>query len=160
MTILWHKFGKASHVKVTEMKNTLLVLFILNSICFQAYCQNQLKIFDDCSFLENLHFKKGTDTVVVKATILELGKMSDRENLWDLEKIGKLKTKDFGYAIHFQPVNCAKAFYISSRDTSIVALSLFNPRTIGQQYLLTCVIYQDYKLFDYPFFIIEKVMKE
>ena len=142
------------------MKNNLLVLFILNSICFQAYCQNQLKIFDDCSFLENLHFKKGTDTVVIKATILELSKMPDSEILNDLEKKGKLKAKDFGYAIYFQPVNCAKAFGISSRDTSVVALSLFNPRTMGQQYLLTCVFYQDYKLFDFPFFIIEKVIKE
>jgi predicted Zn-ribbon and HTH transcriptional regulator len=110
--------------------------------------------------MENLHFKNGIDTVLVEGIIIEMGKKTDQEILQNLEKEGKLKVKDFGYALSFKPASCSKSFYISSRDTSELVKKLFNEKFAGTKVLLTCIFFEKYKLYDSPFFIIDKVQME
>lgn len=87
----------------------------------------------------------------------EVGKISDRETLKKLESKGILKSKDFGYALVFHPIGCEKTYYISCRDSGKQALSLFKLGGEETKVKLSCIVFENYKLWDYPYFIVDKV---
>jgi hypothetical protein len=137
-------------------KILIVALALLFYSCF-AKCQTVAER-ESCDFLKNLIFKNGTDTIFIKVTITEIGRWpSGADIMKKLEKEGKLREKDFSYAIGFIPNNCNNEYYTASKDTGEVALSLFKPERTGTQILLTCIVFENYKMRDYPFFVIDKV---
>ena len=142
------------------MKEFLVIVVIsVFYPCF-ANCQEVAKS-DSCNLFNTLKFRNGIDTILVRGTLIEMGMWPPGDsNLKKLEKEGKLKEKDFSYAVGFIPDNCTKQYYIASRDTSKIAKSLFNPKCIGTHILVICIVFENYKLWSYPFFIIDKIERE
>jgi len=138
------------------MKTSLLVL-ICGILYLDSIGQTDSTKSPNCNFLNVIQFKDGKAKIEIEAIISEVGKVSDHEILKTLEINGMLKSKDFGYALSFHPVGCNKTYYISSRDSSVGALSLFKLGGIETKTKLTFTVFENYKLWDYPFFVIDKV---
>lgn len=107
--------------------------------------------------LDNATLSGKTDTIQVKATYISIGKISQAGLLKKLEKQKKLKSKDFTYAIEFQPDNCTKKYYMPCRDKEKMA-TLAGIKDTKKPLYLTCVRFKGYeKYYGEPFFIITKV---
>lgn len=136
------------------MKKCFTTTFL---VCVLLTGTTQMDVTDSsCNFLKNLKYKSGKANIFVEATYLELGSISDEQILKKLEKDKYLQAKNFGYAVAFKVKNCSKLYYVSSQDRSPFANSLFteqNPRSV----LLHCTVFRDYKLWDYQFFVINKI---
>lgn len=139
------------------MKNLILYLATALLTYNQANAQNDSTQLSNCDFLNSIKFKNGIAKIKIKAITNEVSRMSDMNILKKLEKEGKLRAKDFGYAVVFRPIGCSKTYYISSRDHSKNALSLFKLGGVETNITITCIVFENYKLWDYPFFIIDKV---
>lgn len=131
------------------MRNILLIISLL--LCLNSTAQTS-----DCSFLNNINYKDGIGVILIKAELTEVGLRSDSPILTKLEKEGKLNEKDFGFAILLQPENCKSKYYVSCKDTSDLAKGLFT-YTTPHCYQVTLTVFQKYKIFDCPFFVINKI---
>ena len=136
---------------------TFLLFLICGILYLDGKGQSDSSKSPNCNFLNLVQFKDGKAKIEIVAIITEVGKVSDKEILKELENKGMLKSKDFGYALNFHPVGCNTTYYISSRDSSSAALSLFKLGGVETKTKLTCTVFEKYKLWDYPFFVIDKV---
>lgn len=141
------------------MKKYLLFLFGILLLHLQSRAQNVFAT-GECNMLDTLKFKNSIAKIQFRATTNEVGRVSDREILKKLEKAGKLKAKDFGYAIAFRPLGCTRTYYISSGDGGEDAQRLFKLGGIETNVRLFCTVYEKFKMWDYPFFVIDKVQIE
>ena len=114
----------------------------------------------ECSFLKNLNFKNGSDTVVIKAKYEEIHRVVVSKQLRELDHKKLLKLSDFKYNIGFTPEGCQTPYTAVSRDSSSTALSLFNENYSGRKVVLTCIAYEGYSVKSDPFFIVDKIELE
>jgi hypothetical protein len=95
------------------MKILIVLLFIG---CFAINCKAQTLTSQDtsCSFLKNLKFKHGVDTLVFNAVYLDLvepGPFTTYEE--SFLKKRRVNLHKIGAELYFQPENCTKEFSAS-----------------------------------------------
>jgi hypothetical protein len=135
----------------------LIALLFITSFSINAKAQTAVKQDTSCSFLKNLRFKNGVDTIVIKATYLDLVQLPPP--LVSME--GFYRKQKLSGQIHFKPENCSTEY--------IVPLKMFRDRdglltggNLGLSVRLTCVVFKKY-LHVYgnvPFFIVIKAVPE
>lgn len=141
-----------------------LVLLAANISCNRP---SKLIIKTDCDFLNNLTFKNGKATVVVKAfyteffrspqygqfTDMEKNKLLDREKYFRVDTIEGEGYMDVGSAIMFVPENCDRPF------GATVPLSLrFDSLKFGQIINVKCIAFEGLRDgAGKPFFVVDEV---
>jgi hypothetical protein len=135
------------------MKKATLILIILIGFLYLGWIKGIPGM--DCAFLQHLQFRNGVDTVTARVVGLEVGIVTDQAILQKLERSGKLRARDFGYAFSFRPVDCPKTYYISSSDTSSRAMAVFKAASVGKLFEIRCIVFKDFRLQDDPFFVID-----
>ena len=150
------------------------LVIILTVILYSDHVRAQNAVVQDtsCTFLKNLTFKNGVDTVEVKAVYQDFLKGSDYQILKALDREKKIIYKEYGVdtgevensrSLYFKPVNCQIFFEgtISKKIYNIPsALKSQNladySRTpikiedlpIGQIIYLKCLVFEDNRFRD------------
>jgi hypothetical protein len=141
------------------MKNYIIV--ILSLACLNAFSQDRLPVRNGCDFLENLHFKNGVDTIVVKAYYEGYYQLIPLPVMKQLQSAKKLKMVDFKYALSFKPINCSKEYGNPCRYGGSKAQYLLDRQPMEKIVYLTCVVYQGHHNFPNElFYVIDKISIE
>jgi len=144
--------------------NRLIVIFFgisfsLNTIPHVAIGQDTL-----CNFLNNIKYKNGVDTVVIKASYLGVTKISGNINGTDfVNKLIKLHKgviirNTFQSQIEFHSENCSEIYDGPLKYLDHNTLSLISGMTV----YLTCIAFEGYKYDNYatPYFIVINVRRQ
>lgn len=116
------------------------------------------KACSQCDFLQALaQAKSPVDTVMVKATFQDLGKIADKTILKELDAEKNLRLADYHYAIGFQPAQCSM-FYVPCRDEKV--MEKLRVSSVGARLELTCIVYKNHPEGNRPFFVVDKVQLE
>ncbi len=132
-----------------------LSIFIL-FFTLQSY--SQIPVYKQgCTFLKDLHFKNGVDTITILAYKNASVRMPPYDN--NLEKLNhakKLNSKDFNYTVDFKVLDCSDRYIIACKDTSDFA-SKVNGNNYHKVVQLRCIVFEGYFEFSRPYFIIDRV---
>lgn len=110
----------------------------------------------NCSFLKGIRFRKGVDTIIVKATFRDAAEMIPGGiALETLDKEKKIKSKYFDYQIGFQPKNCLKTYY-GPTNVHNRKLIFGKPSIMGRMVYVKCIVFERHEWEDHglPFFVI------
>ena len=132
----------------------LIVTFALNSFS-QKNAKKTTQLPDqtdtNCGAFKNLKFKKGVDTIILKATYSEMVASTPGGSLFKtLDREKKLNSKMFTYDLGIKPDGCSEIVYAPS--------SIKTPGVLrnGKAYYFTCIVFEN-KAWEYkglPFFVI------
>ncbi|HWD87924.1 MAG TPA: hypothetical protein VG367_07350 [Mucilaginibacter sp.] len=118
--------------------------------------QTPIVIPNRCTFLSNLHFKNGADTIVIKAMFHAVYKPGIGLIVSDLGKSNLLKTNEYNYGIAFQVPGCDEKLVAPYHFKTATEKNLLEKQPEDTPIYLTCVAFQKYYSYGLPFFIIEK----
>jgi hypothetical protein len=136
------------------MIKSILTIF---SLCFSINAIAQIEPSEDynCSFLKNLKFKNGVDTIMVKAVFKDAAEMVKGGSIFKtLDNEKKLKSKQFTYQIGFQPEGCLKIYYGPSNVKNPQLINA--PDIIGKTVYIKCIAFEKREWEDrgIPFFVV------
>ena len=97
------------------------------------------------------------DTISIKAVVVEMVEFDRSNELSELEKQGKVRVSDFSPSIAIHVNDCPRTYVVPSMAKGESINKLFRRGGRPVKVLLTCVVFQDYKAWDYPYFIIKEV---
>jgi hypothetical protein len=130
----------------------LLGIFAL-SLSTTAFAQ----VNSECNFLKHLKFKNGTDTIVLKATYVNITEVHSNGSAFDiLLKKGKIKTNAYNDQVTFRPINCKTEYAMPDGSGN---LSIHNLSNIGKTFYFTLVAFErkDWYYKDTPFCLITRI---
>jgi hypothetical protein len=151
------------------MKKILLILLVVIGYASNASAQTSVTADTSCSFLKNIKFKNGVDTVVVKVLFRAYTEGSDEPRLKILAdkkelSYGEYVSEDFGSnAFSFIPVNCTsrydgtlsrkiydKTFIRKTKDLNAYLKEVFDVDTLKHDEViyLTCLVFEDQRTID------------
>ena len=137
------------------MKNLAFVILVFFfHVCF---AQDNKSIRADCDFLKDLHFKNGTDTIVVRVSYQALYSQGTGLILKDLERKKKLNAKILTNAIGFKVANYNRHFMGAYHVKNKTEMDMLDQLPEGSIVYLTCIVYEGYYNYREPFFTIDKL---
>lgn len=151
------------------MKKLIFILFALVASS-PSFAQQKIVIDTSCSFLKNLSFRNGIDTIQVKVVYHDFLEGSDESILKILDEEKKLNFNDYysqkngsSSSINFNLLNCDlsyegtlsrniydKTFIKKTKSLNVYVKEIINMNDLrsGQLVYLTCVVFQDKTLID------------
>lgn len=138
----------------------LIITILFLGFSISAIAQTTVKNDTSCSFLKNIKFKNGVDTVVVKVTFVDINPLSSLGRLDELKENGVDKSK-FIYQLVFKPENCSKEYIGASSAGNINRILKQNPFPLSLTVTLyiTCVAFNKYNYDNdgTPYFVVIKI---
>jgi hypothetical protein len=135
-----------------------LILILLSSLLLNKniLCRSNFNSINDCTFLTQLEFQNGRDTVQVIAYYHDYS-FPNKTVLREIEKSGILKANDYSRALILKPEDCEMMFVGPFDVKNDKVNFLADPKYLGTKLKFTCIVVEGYKFKEYPFFLISAV---
>jgi hypothetical protein len=122
------------------MKSLIIALLIVG-YSLNTIAQTIIQKDTTCSFLKNIKFKNGTDTVIIKATLVDITPAPPP--IIDLKNPGRRINKyKFNSELWFQPENCTEKYYAPLKDSAYDE-TILNASGLGKIIYVTCVVFKE-----------------
>ena len=138
-------------------KTTIIAFLVINNYSF-AQC-SKCNYFDSTNFTKKRNIR---DTIYFKATLLSIGKVSQRTTVEKLHLKGFIDYKNYRTAIGFIPVQTDSIMYLPYKDRDpIIYQKLLSNQNKKRIICLMGIIIRGFeKVNNKPFFLIDRVWFE
>jgi hypothetical protein len=116
------------------------ILFISILLVASGLFASAQSATDTCSFLKNLTFNNGRDTIIVKAVLLDYLQAPPRLITKKPPRIYRYK---FTSDVSFQPENCAKKYKKPVLSNVSDKEGIFEGDNLGTTIYLTCLVFNE-----------------
>jgi hypothetical protein len=130
-----------------------LILILLSSLLLNKniLCRSNFNSINDCTFLTQLEFQNGRDTVQVIAYYHDYS-FPNKTVLREIEKSGILKANDYSRALILKPEDCEMMFVGPFDVKNDKVNFLADPKYLGTKLNLLVLLWKDINLKNILFF--------